>query len=540
MMQGDFSMGMYLNPGNSGFSDICNGRYVDKTGLIALINETIGTPDKLTCVSRPRRFGKSYAAQMLCAYYDKTCQSGKLFEGYQIASADSYKDHLNRYDVIYLDMTNILGKTRPEQLTEFITRSVIRELKKAYPEYPEAEGEDLSGALDEALVHAVEYTGNKFIMIIDEWDAPIRETPVIEKEYLQFLRMLFKGSGTTSKIFAAVYMTGILPIKKDGSQSAISDFNEYTMLGPLQFAEYVGFTEQEVQELCAHYHCDFEKMKEWYDGYSLEDIGSIYNPNSVMKAVRSKRFLSYWTATSAAESLSWYISRDVQGLGRTIAELIGGIEVPVDINGFANDLTTFRNRDDVLTLLIHLGYLAYDVCTGKAHIPNEEIRLEFARIIHEDKRPATMKRVAESDRLIMDTIHMDEEAVAAQIEKVHLEATNPLNANNENSLRAVVQLAYFSYRDYYLKMEELPTGRGYVDIVYLPKQGETVPALVVELKWNHSSDTAIRQIKDKNYPLVLRDYGGEILLVGINYDKDASAGQRKYSCRIEKCSFHAE
>lgn len=184
-------------------------------------------------------------------------------------------------------------------------------------------------------------------------------------------------------------------------------------------------------------------MKDWYDGYSLEDIGSIYNPNSVMKAVRSKRFLSYWTATSAAESLSWYISRDVQGLGRTIAELIGGMEVPVDINGFANDLNTFRNRDDNLTLLIHLGYLAYDVHTGKAHIPNEEIRLEFSRMIHEDKRPATMKRVAESDRLIMDTIHMYEDAVASPIEKVHLEATNPLNANNENSLRAVIQLAYF-------------------------------------------------------------------------------------------------
>lgn len=275
-------------------------------------------------------------------------------------------------------------------------------------------------------------------------------------------------------------------------------------------------------------------MKQWYDGYTLEDIGSVYNPNSVMKAVQNNRFRSYWTETSAAESLLGYIARDEQGLGQTVAQLIGGVEVPVDINGFANDLVTFRNQDDVLTLLVHLGYLAYDEHTCKVHIPNEEIRLEFSRIIREDKRPDTMKRVLESDKLIMDTIHMNEEAVAAQIEKVHIEATNPLNANSENSLRAVIQLAYFSYKDYYVKMEELPTGYGYADIVYLPKQSGMVPALVIELKWNQTADTAIEQIRQKKYPTVLEGYGGDILLVGISYDKGAPAGQRKYTCRIEK------
>ena len=179
-------------------------------------------------------------------------------------------------------------------------------------------------------------------------------------------------------------------------------------------------------------------------------------------------------------------------------------------------------------------YLAYNSETKTVHIPNEEIRLEFARTIREDKNTETMKRVQESDRLIMNTIHRNAEAVATQIEKVHLEATNPLNANNENALRAVIQLAYFSYRDYYIKMEELPTGRGYADIVYLPKQGETVPALVIELKWNQSADTAIEQIRQRRYPEVLREYGGEILLVGINYDREAPAGQRKYTCIIEQ------
>ena len=520
-------MGTYLNPGNDGFADICRGRYVDKTGMIALINDTIGTPEKLTCISRPRRFGKSFAAQMLCAYYDKTCDSNRLFDDKAIAKSRSYREYLNKYDVIYLNMTDVLGETKAEDLVAFIKRNVVRELMESYPSLSAVEG------FSATLVNAVEVVGNKFIMIIDEWDAPIRENPEIQREYLEFLRTLFKSRATTAKTFAAVYMTGILPIKKDGSQSAISDFDEYTMLGPLQFAEYVGFTEEEVATLCETHHRDFSLMKQWYDGYSLEDIGSVYNPNSVMKAVRNNRFRSYWTETSAAESLLGYIARDEQGLGQTIAQLIGGVEVPVDINGFANDLITFKNQDDVLTRLVHLGDLADDEHTGKVHIPNEEIRLEFTRTIREDKRPDTMKRVQESDQLIMDTIHMNAEAVAGQIEKVHIEATNPLNANNENSLRAVIQLAYFSYKDHYMKMEELPTGHGYADIVYLPKQSEMVPALVIELKWNQSADTAIEQIKQRKYPTVLQDCGGDILLVGINYDKDAPAGQRKYTCKIE-------
>ena len=373
-------MGMYVNPGNSGFADICRGDYVDKTGLIALINEVIETPYKLTCISRPRRFGKSYAAQMLCAYYDKTCDSSDLFRDKIIAGSPSFQEHMNHYDVIYLNMTDVLGETTAEDVIGYIRRNIIRELKDAYPSLKVVEG------FAATLVNAVEASGSKFIMIIDEWDAPIREKPQIQREYLEFLRTLFKSSAVTSKIFAAAYMTGILPIKKDGSQSAISDFNEYTMTAPDQFAEYVGFTEAEVRKICEEKQCDFALMKQWYDGYLLDRAGSVYNPNSVMKAARTKRFRSYWTESSAAESLLGYIARDERGLSETIASLIGGTEVPVDINGFSNDLVTFRNRDDILTLLIHLGYLAYHEDTGTAFIPNEEIRLDFCRTIREEPR----------------------------------------------------------------------------------------------------------------------------------------------------------
>lgn len=524
-------MGMYLNPGNSGFTGIRNDTYVDKSGLISLINDTVDTPRRLTCISRPRRFGKSFAAKMLCAYYDKTCDSSALFDDLKIAvdgdMNESYRKHLNRYDVIYLDMTNVMGNAGSQNVIVFIQTSVTEELLDVYPKLK------AGNSFVETLIHAAKLTGNKFVMIIDEWDAPIREMPEIEKSYLDFLRTLFKSSGTTDKIFAAVYMTGILPVKKDGSQSAVSDFKEFTAVKPRKFGSYVGFTEEEVKKLCDDHECDFAMMKQWYDGYSFRGVGSVYNPNSVMEAIRNDDFDSYWTQTSAAESLIGYISLDFDGLSRTVAELIGGGEVKVNTKGFANDLVTFRNRDDVLTLLIHLGYLAYDEATEKVRIPNEEIRMEFVRIVRDVKRDDTIRRIRESEQLITDTVHGNAEAVAAQIEKIHGEEA-PLHYNNEQSLRSVIKRAYFSFGDEFVLFEELPAGDGYADIVYLPKKDSMLPALVVELKWNQSAQGAIRQIKERRYPAAIREYGGEILLVGINYNKEAPVGKRKHSCVIEK------
>lgn len=383
-------MGTYLNPGNSGFAEIRNGIYVDKSGLTGLVNNTIGTKQKLTCVSRPRRFGKSFAAQMLCAYYDKTCDSSLLFADLEIAEKEelrpSYEKHLNRYDVIYLDMTNILGKTNPENIVSFIQDSVTGELREAYPELA------AGNAFDETLIHAAELNGSRFIMIIDEWDAPIREVPEIQKEYLAFLRTLFKSSGTTDRIFAAAYMTGILPIKKDGTESAISDFWEYTMLQPGDFQAYVGFTEDEVKKLCAERNVSFDEAKKWYDGYSYDTASSIYNPYSIMKAVVMKKFKSYWRMSSAADALEGYIAADFDGLFQAVLELLGGFHIPVDTDGFNNDITSVRNKDDALTLLIHLGYLAYDEEEGTVRIPNEEIRIEFTKSVREVKSTEAKER----------------------------------------------------------------------------------------------------------------------------------------------------
>ena len=265
--------------------------------------------------------------------------------------------------------------------------------------------------------------------------------------------------------------------KKDGSQSAISDFEEYTMIKPRQFAEFAGFTEEEVQRLCREKDISFSTMKYWYDGYAFEGIGSIYNPNSVMKAIRNRDFDSYWTESSAAEGLLEYISKDYNGLAKTIAELIGGVDVKVNTVGFANDLTSFRGKDDVLTLMIHLGYLAYDSKTKTVRIPNEEIRREFGQSVREVKHTATLRRLAESEQLFLDTVQLHEEKVAAQIEKIHAEETAPLHYNREESLRSVIKLAFYTYRDHYLQFEELPAGEGYADIIYIPRPDTDWPAL---------------------------------------------------------------
>ncbi len=522
-------MANYLNPGNAGFHEIRNAEYVDKSGLIELVNRTIRTPQKLSCVSRPRRFGKSFAAKMLCAYYDRSCDSHALFDDLAIAQSPTYEAHLNRYDVLYVDMTAVIGEVGVGNLIAHIKERITEELLCAYPDVHADPG------FMSTLANAVEASGTQFFMIVDEWDAPIREAShdaTFQREYLEFLRLLFKNSAQTPKVFSGAYITGVLPIKKDRSQSAVSAFQEYTMVEPRRFAPYIGFTEDEVQGLCERTGESFERARAWYDGYSFPGVASVYNPNSVMQALDSGVFRSYWTRTSAADSLLEYIRLDYAGLSRTVAELLGGVEVPVNVDGFSNDLVTFRNKDDVLTLLIHLGYLAYDPECETARIPNEEIRREFQKSIREVDRTETIARVAASVRLVEDTVHGDEMAVAKEIERVHAEWPS-LYYNTEQALRSTIKLAYFSYADHYLRFEELPAGSGVADIVYLPKRDSPYPALVIELKWGVSARGAIDQIRDRDYPDALDGFDGEVLLVGISYDKDAEPGHRAHTCTIE-------
>ena len=526
-------MGTYLNPGNEGFQEILQSEYVDKTGLIALVNETVGTMKKLTCISRPRRFGKSYAAKMLCAYYDCSCDSRVLFNDKEIARTEGYLVHLNQYYVINLDITGFISEAKRRRMPmadvpNEIVMDVHKELKGMFPAL--ADG----GSLTEDLIHCVEKTGRKFVFVIDEWDALIREAKEeaeIQATYLNLLREWFKNNNFTPKVVAAAYMTGILPIKKDGSQSAISDFKEYTILNPGKFVEFTGFTEEEVRLLCGKYGMKFEDVRQWYDGYDFPGHGSIYNPYSVMCAMQDQKCRSYWRRTSAAESLMTYINMDFDGLQEIISRLISGEEIEVDTDSFENDFETFLSCDDVLTLLIHLGYLTWCEETGMARIPNEEVRDEFRRILKgRNVSRKWVELISRSRKLLEDTIAGNSDEVARAIEVVRATQYAPTFYNNEQALRYVIKFVYIAAVEYYLKIEELPSGHGIADVVFIPKQMSRYPAMVVELKRNKSSEGAIGQIIEKNYPAVIKDYGGEIILVGINYDEKT----KKHSCLIER------
>ena len=529
-------MGTYVNPGNSGFAEINDPDYVDKTGMIRLVNQTIGKKNKLTCISRPRRFGKSYAARMLTAYYDCSCDSHELFDDKEIAQDKNYEKYLNRYNVIYLEMTSFISSARRQGISlREVPNRIAAAIKKDLDSVFSYERKDDS--LTDSLIHIAEKPdGKKFIFIIDEWDAMIREAKddgVAQKRYLDLLREWFKNSTFTPKAVAAAYMTGILPIKKDGSQSAISEFKEYTMIRPGVFAPYIGFTEFEVLDLCNAHDIHFEKMKTWYDGYHFKGVSSIYNPNSIMEAIRNREFDSYWVQTSAAESLLTYIDMNEDGLQEDVARLISGEEIEVRTEMFQNDFQTFRDKDDVLTLMIHLGYLTYwkdDEGTGWVRIPNEEVRREFNRMLRKGKHHELIRLVRESDELLQETIEGNAEAVAAAIAKVHDSNYAPQYYNNEQSLRSTIRMAYLSCVDQYMKIEELPSGHGVADLVFLPKRRSMLPALVMELKWNQTEHAAIAQIKDRHYPAILEKFCGEILLVGINYD----AKTKEHTCRIER------
>ena len=524
-------MGLFVNPDNRAFQDAINAEiYVDKTGLLEVTNRFLSTPQKFICNSRPRRFGKSMAANMLAAYYSKGCDSHELFADLAIGKSADYEKYLNQFDVIHVDVQWCLMMAKSAEATiNFISKNILKELREIYGNVIADDVEMVADAL--AIIS--EALGNKFVVIIDEWDVLIRDeatNKIVQEEYINFLRGLFKGVEPT-KYIALAYMTGILPIKKYKTQSALNNFDEYTMLEPDFLAPYIGFTEAEVKALCEQYHKDFAEVKRWYDGYELDGY-NVYNPRAVVSLMLRGSFKSYWTQTGTYESILPLINMDFDGLRSAIIDMLAGESVEVIPYFFQNDMVSFRDKDDVLTLLIHLGYLAYNQKRSQAFIPNEEIRFEFAMATKVNKWSELISFQKESRALLNAVLDYDTEAVSEMLEKIHNQYTSVIEYHDENSLSSVLTIAFLSTLDYYFKpVRELPTGRGFADFVYIPKPmyREDYPALVVELKWNKSAATALQQIKEKRYTESLRDYAGDILLVGINYDKKT----KEHTCSIE-------
>jgi len=501
--------------------------YVDKTRLIDYTNKVFRSEQQNLCVSRPRRFGKSMAANMLSAYYDRTADSKELFAGLQISGTESFAKHLNKYDVIKVNMQDFLSRTKDVAgLIALLQKAVTRDLRKAYPQVDYLDGESLSMSMADIY----EETQNPFVVIIDEWDCVFRDCSYHQdwqRRYLDFLREWLKDKS----YIGLAYMTGILPIKKYGTHSALNMFKEFSMENPGELVPYVGFTREEVQELCARYGRDFEECCAWYDGYAYRNLGvnEIYNPRSVVEAVSSGVFDTYWNKTETFEALKVYIDMDYDGLREAVIALMAKEPCRIDTGHFANDMTTFHDMDDVLTLLIHLGYLGYDFADRSVFIPNREIMQEYVNATRTGGWDEVARAVRQSDSLLEATLAKDAEAVADGIEEAHLE-TSHLQYNDENALSYTLSLAYYTARQKYIIVREFPTGKGFADLVFLPRRSYMyLPAMVIELKWDKSAETAIRQIKAKKYPHSLENYAGELLLVGISYDRKTKV----HECAIE-------
>ena len=520
-------MGIYFNPGNDLFEMAVGSKiYVDKTGLIEVTNHLLKTEARHVCISRPRRFGKSMTANMLAAYYSCGCDSRELFRGLNIESSDSFETHLNKYNVIHVSIKDFADMSDSiDSAINMINRLLIRELIKEYPDIDYLD----NTILPLVLTNIYNSTGIPFVFIIDEWDCIFRifrTDNVGQTKYLSFLCNLLKD-----KPYVALdYATGILPVKKYGEHSALNMYAEYSMANQAMFAEYTGFTSEDVEKLCNAADMPVDEMALWYDGYRVGKY-DVYNPQSVVRAITTRIFDSYWTKTETFEALQMYIRIDMDGLRKSVISMIAGEHIPVNTGKFQNDMVTMNSADDVLTLLIHLGYLTYDFDTKTAWIPNKEVQQEFINCIEDGGWEEVTNALKQSDELLSATLSGDSDKVAEILEEVHRKNTSIIAYKNEMSLSVTIALAYYSAKKSYEIFRELPSGNGFADLTFIPRKGVNSPAMVIELKYNQTSSTALEQIKQRKYTEKLNAFSGDILLVGISFDD-----KKGHSCRIERIS----
>ena len=524
-------MGLYLNPNADAFMEDKGTRiYVDKSLLIRELNSIVSTKEDFVCLSRPRRFGKSMAGNMISAYYSKGCDTREVFSQMKLGQEPCFDKYLNRFNVIKLDLNELYQKSKTEDLgmdlISFMQKAVTDEFKEQYSDI-----EFESNSISSCILQVYKQLGEKFVIIVDEYDVLIREQ-VPQKlfdNYLSLLNALFKGT-TIRPAIALAYITGIIPIVRDKVQSKLNEFTEYTMLNSGRLSGHVGFTREEVEALCEQYGMDKEECARWYDGYRLTDTIDIYNPLAVVSAMRNQEFESYWSATGSFEALKDYIMMDFKGIKQDVIDMISGKSVPVNVKKFQNTLQSITNKDNAFTYLIHLGYLSYNRKDKTCRIPNEEVRQEWVNSIDDEENYAPIMEIINASKKLLDaTVEGNEEAVARALDAAHTEVTNPLTYNDEHCFQSAICLAYFYANTRYTLFKELPTGKGYADLVLIPYL-PNIPAMVIELKHNKSAGSALQQIKDKNYCQALNNYKGDLLFVGVNYDEKT----KEHSCKIER------
>ena len=521
-------MGIYINPGNENLKrDLNSEIFVDKSLILQKFCRLLNTDQSYICVSRPRRFGKTRINKMMTAYFSKGCDSLALFENLKIAKEDCFKENLNKFNTLTIDLGAFYSTSRDKKdILKNLREYLLEDFRNEFPDIEFSENDPIPRMIQRIYTK----TGTKFVIIIDEYDVLVRERVSEEtlKEYLELLNSLFKNNELSPAI-ALAYLTGILPIIRDKVQSKLNVFEESNMLDPFGMEEFFGFTKEEVEALCDRYGMSFAECENWYDGYRIGGI-DIYNPNSVVKAMMRRKYANYWQVSGSYEAVSDYIKLDFDGIKSSIIDMLSGREVPVNIVNFRNDLKEIKNRDNVFTYLIHLGYLNYDEDTGLCRIPNKEIRQEWESAVGDAEN---FSKVAElikrSEKLLKWTQLGDAERVAAALDEAHMTVADPLDYNDESSLKTAILLAYYTAKSKYTIIKEMPTGLGFADIGFIPLNPAD-PAMVVELKYNKDADSAIKQIKKKKYPAGFENYLDNLLLVGVNYDKNTKV----HECVIEK------
>ena len=550
-------MGSILNPvdGNS-FVDLVKaketGLLVDKTDFISKINLRLNTVGKLLSLTRPRRFGKTVTADMLLAYYSKEYDGKKIFEDLEISKKDNYEQYLNKYDVIYVDMNTInrlydgytIKKQKVEgvnDLVDYLEYSIIKDLREHeyYAECLKKHQIENIGLL-EALSNLRNDLNTQFVFIMDEWDLIYRDyrnEDVLQKKFIEFLRGLFKSTGGQA-CFALAYLTGILPIKKYNSQSALNCFDEYNMFAPGNYAPYFGFTEDEVAQIVKSPDCkvSHQDLKEWYKGYKIKGI-DIYNPNSVVSSISDGICQSYWSGTSSNEEVVNLINMNFDGIKDDIIHLIEGSAIQFSCITFQNDMVSIKTKDDIFSLLVCLGYLGcVDDGDGYhlVYVPNKEIRTALSSIVKSQPWFNSIPIIERSQSLFEAITTLDANKTAEIITEIHNSPNvSLLTYNREESMVfcLISGLMWCTERDYEC-YRELQSGKGSADLIYVPKRNINLPILLIEFKYGQSADEAINQIKEKEYfrRYIDTDYPNDILLIGINYNPKT----KEHQCMIEK------
>ena len=533
-------MGQYLNSRApyDRYKTVLNGTYfVDKTQILEELIPALQQEQRFFCITRPRRFGKTVMANMIAAFFEKTEESG-IFDHLHISANEQYRAQAGKHDVIYIDFSEMPRECNSYQA--YITRiqdGLLNDLKEAYPQL----NIEKHMAVWDAMSLIFNQRGDKFIFVMDEWDAVFHMSFATEqdrKNYLLFLKLLLKGQSYVE----LAYMTGVLPIAKYSDGSELNMFLEYNMATKVRFSEYFGFLDEEVDMLYQRYlkntkkpQITRENLREWYDGYHTAAGDRLYNPRSVVCAFMDNQLSNYWVSSGKYDSIFTYIQYNVDQIQNDLTLMFAGEKIATGIQEYAATAQELKTKEEIYSAMVVYGLLTYE--NGKVFIPNKELMSSYAAMMKNEQSLGYVYRLANvSSQMLQATLEGDTETMTKIIQYAHNTEVPLLSYNNETELSAIINLVYLAARDQYRVEREDKSGKGYVDFIFYPIRYDQ-DVIILELKVNHTPQEAIDQIKEKEYMLRFcgktgekQKYTGRILAVGISYNKET----KEHDCKVEE------